>query len=554
MRRVRTLIGRRSGVAVIAGIIALVSLRATIHARLYRTGFEEFCADDSIRVEMAYGWARRPHLILPRESPYWPPFHSYIIGLGLMIWDHLLFAPRLLSIVAGWVGIIFIYCLTRRLLADRAAALLGALLITVNPVHVWLSSVPLSESFQFATLAAFMFFFVAYQQSGGRRFLYLGSAAIALGGGIRFEAWAFALLYSGILVGGEILAALRGRLNTVRLAHHAVAALIPWIFPAFWMAGNYLANGDALGFLHATREFEAARIIAGRSFQGYLRAFLAIDPFALAGGGAGLALLVAQRRDKPGVRSYAAFCLLPLLMFAGTQGGRPAWSRNYLRYLFPFLALIYPAFGYFLAAIAEALKRRRAPGSIIVAAGVAAMASYQIYAAYTALPARTGGIKTGERLAHLRLHDPAGGSGNILLEASSWKHFLVRLGAGSGVPMIFDRPQPRHERSSLAKNPTGVYNFLARHNIRLIAVMSPDLIRNLRALPSITPLEAIGEWTIFLAPARRGDVLWPAPDQWYVRDAARDGIGGFRSSPGRWSIRWISRVYFGGTLEVPVTR
>jgi 4-amino-4-deoxy-L-arabinose transferase-like glycosyltransferase len=494
---------RRGGAIVAAGLIALVSLRVTLHTRLYKSGFEEFCADDCIRVEMAYGWAKRPHLILPRESPYWPPFHSYIIGLGLMAWDHLLFAPRLLSIISGLVSIIFIYCLAQRLLADRAAALLSALLVAVNPVHLWLSSVPLSESFQFTALAAFLYFFVAYRQSGGRRFLYLASAALALGGGIRFEVWAFALLYSVILAGDEILAAVRGRWNPGRLAQHAIAALIPWIFPIFWMAASYHASGDALGFFHATREFEASRISAFPSYHRYLRAFLAIDPLALAGGGAGLALLLSQRWNNPGVRSYAAFCLFPLLMFACAQGGRPAWSRNYLRYLFPFLALLYPAFCYFLSALSQSLKKIFAPAPIIIAALIAAMASHQIYTAYTAMPPRSGGIKTGERLARLRLHDPDCASGNVLLEASSWRHYLVMVGAGTGVPLLFDRPQPEHPRSVLGKAPAQVDKFLARYDIRLVAVNSPDLTRSLRALPSLNQLEVIGDWTIFKVSARK---------------------------------------------------
>ena len=120
---------------------------------LYASGFQALTADEFGRVVIANLWLRSPHAI---SAGPWLPFHTYFIGTALYIWHDLLVVPRIIAFAFGSASLFFMYKLTYALFTDSRIALISVALLAVNPAHIWLSSVPLTEIMQTTFILGFL--------------------------------------------------------------------------------------------------------------------------------------------------------------------------------------------------------------------------------------------------------------------------------------------------------------------------------------------------------------------------------------------------------------
>lgn len=130
--------------------------RILIHILLYQSGFNVLTADDFGRIIIAAHWARSPE---PMLGGYWLPFHTYLFGaLFWMIWD-LLWTPRIVAIIFGLVSIVVMFLLTEELTHNRRLGVIAAILLAINPAHIWLSSTPLPRGnpFHLSTCGLILF-------------------------------------------------------------------------------------------------------------------------------------------------------------------------------------------------------------------------------------------------------------------------------------------------------------------------------------------------------------------------------------------------------------
>lgn len=235
--------------------------RIVITLQLYTAGFLALTADEFTRILWADLWAQRP---APIWSAVWPPLQTYLIGSALLIAPDLILTPRIFTIAVGLMGIVLIYRIGVQLFghtpsandaarrAAPAAGLLCALLVVINPAHIWLSATPLSEAL-FITLAlAATWALIRFQQTDQPRWLLAGCLLLTATSGVRFEGWFLGVVASLLLV-FQATQELRGQARRAHLQAYGVALLLIWLVPAIWMLGCWVERGDPLYSINYTK-------------------------------------------------------------------------------------------------------------------------------------------------------------------------------------------------------------------------------------------------------------------------------------------------------------
>ena len=173
-------------------LVMVVLLRIFMTLRLYRDGFESISADDFGRMVEAAKWAKEPRILW--YGP-WLPFHSYFFGTLLRIYWDLLWLPRFVTIIFGISTIIIMYCLAKTLFGNRVMAIIAALLMSLNPTHLWLSLTPLTELYCHGLVMLAVLFFILYLQTNKQIWIWFTGVCLAIANGFRFESWVYSAFF-----------------------------------------------------------------------------------------------------------------------------------------------------------------------------------------------------------------------------------------------------------------------------------------------------------------------------------------------------------------------
>ena len=214
-------------------------------------------SDGVSRILTSMHWAEQPYWIL---TSVWAPFHYYLSGLMLMIWNNPEYSPALLHVFIS-VGLLFpFYFFTRREF-NANGALVATFFLAISPVIFRNSFLVLAE------IPGLLFIVMAmnwlskgFKEKKISNFLLAG-VAMTIASGFRYEAWLLSFLF-----GIAILAKKQWKSAVV---YGFVAA----IFPIIWMVQNYLMTGDALYSISANSRWtlDVMNINENPGFEGYLR-------------------------------------------------------------------------------------------------------------------------------------------------------------------------------------------------------------------------------------------------------------------------------------------
>jgi len=474
----------RRRLAVAAALIAILALRLFLHRELYRSGFEAFDGDEFLRIAKAAWWTRDPGVFLDRDQRInWLPLPVYLTGIALRIHWNLLFVPRGLNLAWGIASLALMYFLAKALFGSSRIGLISALLLSVNPAHVWLSSTALSEIPYSALLLAFLLCFTLHRQGKGPLALALASLSLALANATRYEGWAVSGLFSAFLIAGVAGRTIRRGSSALRSAGELIAAAVPWIFPVAWLVFNHRLAGDAFSFLSTIQA--GARPPdpnAGPSFRPFGEAALAIDPALAALAAPAWVFAVLRRREKQATLCYAAFLFLPLAAFLLLQGGVMNSPTVYIRYLASFFFIAYPAFAWAIDRGVAFLGRRPAVRFCALAAVLGAVGAYQVPRIFSSpYVQNSAGLKVGAKIAELRRK--AGESARALVESPAdnnrfkvWKAFAILVGVDDAFTSRLIWLGDVRTRFSLEQSDLDdLKGFLQRRRVGYIAVKSPAL-------------------------------------------------------------------------------
>lgn len=505
---------RRAYAAALAGVLAAaLALQLGLHA----AGFHRVSFDESARSLMAFDLSRANAF----EPFIWPPFYKWFVGLALKLWGDVFLVPRLLAGLAGLLAIVALVRLSGLLFGDRRVNLLTAALAVAFPHRLVFSVAPMSDIYAHLFLLAAAGCVLAWLRRGSAAQLLLGCACVLGAETVRFEAGAFAVALSGLV----LHRALARRELGPGVAAAAVALL--FAFPAAWALDSFLWYGSLENFGLTGRHY------AANFGGGYLQALylsplgrnLALDlvwnPLMFAG----LAALAWAAARDAAVRAWAFAFGVPFFLVSAvvvltlsiTMAAPWRTTGVWALLLLPFEALAIVG----LAARAGergAARRGVVAAALLAVALVPPAARSAVYAREGMLDSRTGGPRQ-ERAAglHAARELARSGGGKALLDSAGNLEFLDVL-AGSGEPKRFvlshgtdpqvvanDLPlggPPPPDRFGLARG--GSDEALAAEDVRLLLVREPRFVSALEAAGRWERERSFGPWVLFRPPARGG--------------------------------------------------
>lgn len=493
----------RMGLTIVLPLSLMIVARLLLQAGLYRSGFLALTADDYGRVVRAANWAARP---VQDWGGVWLPFHTILHGLGLKLHDDMRVTPRLLTIAFGLLSIVLMGQLARTLFSDERIGLISALLLAVNPAHLWLSSAPLAEIPTFTLILGCLVGLGVFLKSRRAPALLASALCLALANGFRFEGWMFSIPFS------LFLALRAARLVWVQ-SHSAdrktgyrqeaaillITAALPWIIPILWMAASWQMNGNPLAFIEEIRAYKAARFQVGSSYLRYLQTIKLIEPAGALLILPGLALLLAKYRKQ--AIWYAVFATVPAAIFLALHAGQYDPPANLLRYLAPFIFLGLPLAS---AALIQGIERLPFPGwpklalLAILLLGVSVYQTSNAFA-YQNDPSSTG-FAVGERLQAIRRENPELAETPALLEVRSWEFLAVQVGANETSSIFYDRtPDPFGALTSVLESESAYLQAcLAQYKVGLILLRSPEYKAVLPAQLGLHLLDEVNGYNIYI--------------------------------------------------------
>jgi hypothetical protein len=493
----------RNKLLVPIGLSLLVSGRLLLQVMLYRSGFMSLTADEFGRTVLAAVWAQNPYTVWKGA---WLPFHMYTFGAALRLkWD-LIYVPRIAVILLGCTSILLTYLLTSRLMECRRIGLISAFLLAVNPVHIWLSSTPLT-AMPYATCAlAAVLSLVLYLKQNGQRYIYLGACMLALANGYRYEAWVLSAVFSLSLVGNGILLYKRKALDFRQSLNLILGAIIPWLFPIAWMVGNYVETGNPLFFLESVKSYKLTWYGQGQDYRNYWHTFLKIDPVATIFVALGLVICLLRHKKSWAVRWYVIIVVVPLVVFVYLHGGQIEPQGNYYRYLAFFVFITYPAIAYLIDFGADFVAKSRVVGWIRVALVLGLMGTNQTYRVFQFVNDRSAdGLQVGQRIRELRSEHPELSQRPVVIELSYWQYLAIHVGANDVASIVYDRVLDFERRQSLSLLVTDEQAFrdcLSLYRVSYVIVKSPELCAIVESSLGVSPLEEINSYVFYPVPER----------------------------------------------------
>jgi hypothetical protein len=482
----------------LAGLAAIIIGRVLLQIALYRSGFTAFTADDFGRAFTIARWVAQPTWIW---SGPWMPFYTYLLGAALWLHNNILWTPRIVATIFGLSSLILTYALSMRLSDNRPTALVATFLLAINPIHVRLSAVPLTEIFHTTLVLGSMLAFLGYLRERNLRDLLVSALVLAAATGFRFEAWMVSVVYSLAIA---VIFLLRLRQNDAarhELAALAAAAVAPWLFPLAWMAGNYATTGNPLDFLVFIYNYKATVYGGVPSYGYYLEPLRQIDPYVF------LLILpltgyLLWHRRSPAMIWFVAITLLPTVIFFILHGGQLEPIGNFVRYLAPFVFMIYPLMAIGLVDAAGWIGRSERGSHLIAMALCAVIGATQLTAVfdYENDPAAPG-LAVGQALGALRTADPDRSEQPALIELRRWQYLAIHVGANDPTMIWYDRPGTEPEAESLlAADPLTLQNCMEAYRIGYLAVHSAPLRTNVEQYLGYGPIDTINGYALYELP------------------------------------------------------
>ena len=210
-------------------------------------------ADAVLRVFGAQEWKEHPVWI---SSGVWGPFHFYLNGIALMIWNNTIYAPVILNVLLSTFTLFPFYYFTRREFNEKGA-FISTIFLAICPILFRISFLPLSET-PYLLFIVLTMNFISKGLREERIIIYLlAGFCLTLASGFRYEAWLLIILFGVMIV-------LTGKWKEAFLF-----GSVALIFPLIWLVQNYSTTSNALFSFQLA--FDAMNNKEDLHFVSYLR-------------------------------------------------------------------------------------------------------------------------------------------------------------------------------------------------------------------------------------------------------------------------------------------
>jgi hypothetical protein len=288
--------------------------------------------------------------------------------------------------------------------------------------------------------------------------------------------------------------------------------LLPWVFPLAWISASYITTGAPLSFLSTVQAGKIYWYGDARDYLAYLKAFFASDPFATLFGPPALAFSLMRLRSSPQIRWLAALMVVPLLAFLAVHQGQVEPVGNYLRYLAPFLFVVYPVLAYAIKSAIDRLAHFALARTGLLLAVVLLVSVTQTRAAFRFVndPASEG-VRVGENIRAIRREQPDAGLARVLVERQYWQYLAIQVGANDVSAIVYDRPldlERREAPSLFLMNPPALPGCLASLRIYYIIARTAEVRQVIERDLGLQPRETVNGYAFYPVPADLRQADW----------------------------------------------
>ncbi|MFO0709228.1 MAG: hypothetical protein U0353_05285 [Sandaracinus sp.] len=293
------------------GVLAVIAVGLHVLGRAWLASEHRFFAteDDGYRAYYGHLVAEGTGSVIGR---FWLPGQFFVLGaLGRLGLDAAQ-APMVLGAITFVMTIVAVHSLARDLAPQGwgDAAGRGAIVVaSISPLVLVLSHSALAEPLANALVAFAAAALVRRHRVGPRRLVWSGAMMMLLATWVRYEAWAYALVF----VVSAIEAARRREGVRSALVDGAVAS-IALIGPFGWLLAQHLVHGDALAFLDTIEDMSVA--LSGEASRSHV-ALLRLEALSLWAGGAVVGTAAALWLWRRGLAPLRALGLLALVGVPG---------------------------------------------------------------------------------------------------------------------------------------------------------------------------------------------------------------------------------------------
>jgi hypothetical protein len=477
-----------------AAIIAALGSKITLAVLILQRGFIVTSWDEFAKMVTSYKWAHNPYRIVH----LWLPLQFYVHGLALKVWHDLLWTPRSVTLILSLVTFVTLYHLAKTLF-DRTTAAISVIWLAVMPWPTWLSLTPLIEMQYITFLVLFFWFWIKWLET--RRFwdLLIASFVLLLVTASNHPGWNFAVIYSGYLGLQIVKAILRRETTRHSLICQIVAALIPWVFPIYWLWENFRVFGDPMYFAHLFKESFVATgppLTATTALSYYpvtlIKEYPLVCIFILMG------MWAWTREQRLGnVSFYISVVIIALGMMTVNVGVVQSLSRNRpVRYLVPFIVLLIPY-------AAFAISRLLSKGLVgqIIGMGLLTPILLLNVIQTTHFPQIDSDVTdTGLLLRNMLEDKDIEEAERVLVEAANWEFFGIQALSNHPQYFVLDRDVGMLKRDTLSilmETQPEVETFLTQNDIRWLVLWDPQLKTRATKIMQVEAIAEKGKYTIY---------------------------------------------------------
>ncbi len=476
-----------------AVLAAILLFKVGYQVALYRAGYFGLSADEYVRVDKAW-----PLLAgTPVRTDTWLPLHRWILAAAIALGGDLHWGPRVATLGASLLSLVFVYVAVRRLARSDRAGLIAALLAAAAPAHVLVSGTPLAESFFLASFAGACAAAIRFAGEQRARWALAASVAFAAGNLLRYESWVLSAVFGVWLIAGVVRR--RQARPALELGLLVVAIVLPAIPAALWLLeirsvyGSFGYAPERVAFMYR-REYGAALPLAptlllypGQMWElGRASLLLAL--------GSLVAFRGADRRRLLAWLLPAAVLLVWLIVLAlkdvvpTHHAFRPLAAA--------YLLLAGPA-----AWIVVRLADGRWRGARLAAAALGLVLCVDAAAA-TDIPLDDqprDAIALGQFFRRAAAQGRLSASRPVLLEKHFWDYVVAQNVSGDARLLRFDRfigPE-ENEPSLIRVLGHRLGEYVAKNRIAMIAVRDPALRSILAVEPALRPCASVGAYSLY---------------------------------------------------------
>lgn len=214
-------------------------------------------ADAVSRIYASINWMKNPIWI---TNSVWAPFHFYINGFGLLIWNNPIITPKIINIFFSSFTLVPFYFFTKREF-NKDGAFIATIFLAISPILFHNSFLALSETPYLFFLVLTINLLSKGLRENSNLYILLSGLSITIASGIRYEAW--------IIIGifGLTICLLK------RWKFFFLFSVTASLFPFYWLFTSWLGTGNPLFGIEGTYHW-ALEVMGNNDnldFESYLR-------------------------------------------------------------------------------------------------------------------------------------------------------------------------------------------------------------------------------------------------------------------------------------------